>query len=97
MKSVLDIDELVKLAWQRGGSSSRRAAARRPDLAVAIGDPGEKDVLTLDPDLPDMEIATQLFLNGCLLDWEIFFPDDQGTLITLNPYPFAHTAHWIPA
>ena len=44
-----------------------------------------------------MEIATQLFLNGCLLDWEIFFPDDQGTLITLNPYPFAHTAHWIPA
>jgi hypothetical protein len=73
------------------------AAARRTDLAVAIGDPGEKDVLTLDPDLPDMEIATQLFLNGCLLDWEIFFPDDQGTLITLNPYPFAHTAHWIPA
>ena len=73
------------------------AAARRTDLAVVIGDRGEKDVLTLDPDLPDMEIATQLFLNGCLLDWEIFFPDGKGTLITLNPYPFAHTAHWITA
>ena len=30
MKSVLDIDELVKLAWQRGGSSSRRAAGEPP-------------------------------------------------------------------
>lgn len=73
------------------------AAARRADLAVVIGEPGEKDLLALDPDLPDMEIATQLFLNGCLLDWEVFFPDGQGTLLTLNPYPFAHTAHWIPA
>ena len=73
------------------------AAARRTDLAVVIGEPGEKDLLALDPDLPDMEIATQLFLNGCLLDWEVFFPDGQGTLLTLNPYPFAHTAHWIPA
>lgn len=73
------------------------AAARCTDLAVVIGEPGEKDLLALDPDLPDMEIATQLFLNGCLLDWEVFFPDGQGTLLTLNPYPFAHTAHWIPA
>ena len=73
------------------------AAARRTDLAVVIGESEEKDLLALDPDLPDMEIATQLFLNGCLLDWEVFFPDGQGTLLTLNPYPFAHTAHWIPA
>ena len=73
------------------------AAARRTDLAVVIGESEEKDLLALDPDLPDMEIATQLFLNGCLLDWEVFFPDGQGTLLTLSPYPFAHTAHWIPA
>jgi len=73
------------------------AAPRRTDLAVVIGESEEKDLLALDPDLPDMEIATQLFLNGCLLDWEVFFPDGQGTLLTLSPYPFAHTAHWIPA
>ncbi len=73
------------------------ATTRRTDLAVVIGEPGEEDVLALAPDLPDLEIAAQLFLNGCLLDWEIFFPDDQGTLLTLNPYPFARTAHWIPA
>ena len=30
MKSLLDFDEVVKLAWQRGGSSSRRAAGEPP-------------------------------------------------------------------
>jgi len=73
------------------------ATGLEADASALATKHGEEDVLALAPDLPDLEIAAQLFLNGCLLDWEIFFPDDQGTLLTLNPYPFARTAHWIPA
>lgn len=70
----------------------------RNELAVTLADPTESvagSVLALDPGLTDFEIAAELFLEGCQPAWEHFFPDETGTILALDPYPFTRTPHWL--
>lgn len=73
------------------------AEPRRSELALSIGASPQENTFCLDPGLTALEVAAHLFLRGCLLNWETFFPDGTGSLLTLDPYPFAHTPHWVPA
>lgn len=71
------------------------SAPRESDLTVTTGSRDEDNALQLDATTPDLEVAALLFLKGCLLNWEVLFPDETGSLLTLNPYPFTHTPHWV--
>lgn len=73
------------------------AEARRSELAVVLGNEAQDTDLALPSSLTDHEVAAELFLQGCHIDWEVLFPDDKGTLLIFPPYPFARTAHWLPA
>ncbi|WP_100448688.1 beta-ketoacyl synthase N-terminal-like domain-containing protein [Glycomyces xiaoerkulensis] len=66
----------------------------RSELAVSIGDAGP-GTLAIDPGLSEFETAAELFMNGCPVDWEHFFPNETGTVLTLPPYPFARQTHWL--
>lgn len=65
------------------------------ELAVAVGKTEHEPTLVLDPVLTDLEIAAELFVGGCPVDWSRFFPDDTGTVLTLASYPFSRKPHWL--
>src|SRR5690606_16696318 len=65
------------------------------ELAVAIGKTEHEPALVVDPILTDLEIAAELFVNGCPVDWSRFFPDGTGTVLTLASYPFARKPYWL--
>lgn len=69
----------------------------RTELAVAVDDGTAFDAETsvLDSRLSETEIAAELFMRGCLVDWGRFFPDGTGTVLTLPRYPFAPQPHWL--
>ncbi|WP_125774090.1 polyketide synthase [Antribacter gilvus] len=72
------------------------AAPGRAELAVSVGDDdGGPQAFAVDPGLPEIETAAELFLRGCLVRWDRFFPDGSGTLVTLPSYPFHSTPHWL--
>jgi acyl transferase domain-containing protein len=70
------------------------AEPRASELAVAVG-PADALALALDPGLAPMATAAELFLHGCTVDWEHCFPNGTGTVLTLDPYPFAAQSHWL--
>ena len=72
------------------------AEPRGSELAVAVGESdADPRTLVLDPALSAIETAAELFMNGCLVDWEHCFPNETGTVLTLDPYPFAEQSHWL--
>lgn len=79
-----------------GPIAESQAETRRSELAVVFDGTAEENTLRLNAALTDYEIAAELFLQGCQIDWEIFFPDGQGAVLNLAPYPFARSAHWLP-
>lgn len=72
------------------------AEPRRSELAVAMEPTTDASAAAFSGDMTDHEIAAGLFLQGCLINWEALYPNGSGTLLTLPPYPFARTAHWLP-
>ena len=51
--------------------------------------------LVLDPAWDDLQVAAELFLRGCRVAWERFFPNGQGTILPLVRYPFARKPIWL--
>ena len=69
---------------------------RRSELAVVFDTEADASAAVLSAEATDQEIAAELFLRGCLINWKTLYPNGTGTLLTLPPYPFARTAHWLP-
>ncbi|MFD0556985.1 ketoacyl-synthetase-like protein [Stackebrandtia endophytica] len=67
----------------------------RTEIALAVGQHPDAQTLVVDPGLSPLETAAELFVNGCPVNWEHFFPDQTGTIRTLAPYPFSKKPHWL--
>ncbi|WP_035534392.1 beta-ketoacyl synthase N-terminal-like domain-containing protein [Haloglycomyces albus] len=65
-------------------------------LAVSCNDTAPTDgTVVIDPRWTRHDIAAELFLHGAPVDWEPFFPNGTGTILSLTPYPFARRQHWL--
>lgn len=72
------------------------AVVGRSELAISVGAvDGEDETVDIDPTLSPMEIAAELFMRGCPINWEYYFPNETGTVLTLAPYPFSKKPHWL--
>ena len=78
------------------------AAPARGQLAVTLTDsevgramPAEPRVLDVDPAHADLEIAAELFLSGCSVNWEQFFPNGTGAIVSAPAYPFTDKPFWL--
>ena len=79
----------------RGKVTVSDAEPGRTEMALAVGESQDDRTLVIDAALSPLETAAELFINGCPVDWEHFFPDEVGTILTLAPYPFTKTPHWL--
>lgn len=66
------------------------------ELVVSFDAPSTVDGGTGSPRQPTpYATACELFLRGCAIDWQQFFPEETGTLTDLGPYPFDHRPYWL--